>query len=307
MAIRPSGEIYTNIQTDLADNNAGAISAADIRNNMSDMLESMNHIVASGNFNSITPFVNDVKLQLEDGTGGKLIVGSGIEFLNNGGGTQLVPYPGPGGISHNDLINLTVGNPHTQYMSIFGVNKALQNMPMGDAWINSSGTLANGPTTNNRGFRFEYTDTASGEIVHVGSNTTVKFDLDNSNANTGKGFAQAWIRFIGSGDMAVMSSYNVSALQRVNNHSGKFKIYFKSGTFSDANYVAVANSNAVAASGSAEEFEVHAVGIVERSKDYLTFYVKDDDNDYINAAVNDLVVFGNTVGVTPDGPVTLNT
>lgn len=307
MAIRPSGEIYTNIQTDLADNNAGAISAADIRNNMSDMLESMNHIVASGNFNSITPFVKNVKLQLDqdDADSGTLIVESGIEFPNGGGGTQLVPYPGPGGISHNDLINLTVGNPHTQYMSVNGVNKALQNMPMGNEWINSSGALVGAPNTDNRGFRFEYTDTASGEIVHVGSNTTVKFDLDNSNANSGKGFAQAWIRFIGSGDMAVMSSYNVSGVARGN--PGQFTIYFNPGTFSDANYVAVGNSNAIAGSGSAEDFDVNTVGIVHRTEDYLTFYVKSDDNEYVNAAVNDLVVFGNAVGVTPDGPVTINT
>jgi len=305
MAIRSSGDIYTNIQTDLADNNAGAISAADIRNNMSDMLESMNHIVASGNFNSITPFSNDVKLKLEDGVGGKLIVGSGIEFVNNGGGTQYVPYPGPGGIDHNNLTGLTSQNPHTQYMNVNGLNKAVANIPMCNAWINSSGTLTGAPDTNNRGFKFEYTDTVSGEIIHVGATSTVKFDKDNSNTDSGKGFAQAWLRFIGSGDMAVMSSYNISGVQRVDD--GKFKVFFNPGIFANSNYVAIGNSNAVAASGSAEEFEVHAVGIVERTKDYLTFYVKDDDNDYINAAVNDLVVFGNTVGVTPDSTPTINT
>lgn len=305
MAIRSSGTIYENIQTDLADNNAGAISAADIRNNMTDMLESMNHIVASGNFNSITPFVNDVKLQLEEGAGGKLIVGSGIEFLNNGGGTQLVPYPGPGGISHNDLINLTAGNPHTQYMSVEGLNKATANMPMGNEWINSSGALAGGPNTDNRGFKFEYTELASGEVIHVGSNSTIIFDADKSNTQSGKGLAQAWITWNGYGNMDVIASYNVSGVTRLD--QGKFKVTFNPGIFSSPYYTAVGNSNAVAASGSAEEFEVHAVGIVERTKDYLTFYVKDDDNDYINAAVNDLVVFGNTVGVTADSEPSRNT
>lgn len=305
MAIRSSGDIYTNIQTDLADNNAGAISAADIRNNMSDMLESMNHIVASGNFNSITPFSNDLRLKLEDGVGGKLIVGSGIEFVNNGGGTQYVPYPGPGGIDHNSITNLTVGNPHTQYMNVNGLNKAVANMPMGNAWINSSGTLTGAPNTNNRGFKFEYTDTVSGEIIHVGATSTVKFDKDNSNTDSGKGFAQAWLRFIGSGDMAVMSSYNISGVARGN--PGQFTVYFNPGTFNDPYYVAVGNSNAIAGSGSAEDFDVNTVGIVQRTKDYLTFYVKSDDNEYVDAAVNDLVVFGNTVGVTPDSTPTINT
>lgn len=71
--------------------------------------------------------------------------------------------------------------------------------------------------------------------------------------------------------------------------------------------MAVGNSNAIAGSGSAEDFDVNTVGIVHRTEDYLTFYVKSDDNEYVNAAVNDLVVFGNAVGVTPDGPVTINT
>ena len=297
MAIRPSGEIYTNIQTDLADNNAGAISAADIRNNMSDIVESLNHIVASGNFNAITPFANNVKLKHEDGNGGTLIC-SGIEFENIG--TQIVPYPGPQGISHNDLINLTAGNPHTQYMSTSGVNKATANMPMGSEWINSSGALL---STDNRGFKFEHTETPSGEIIHVGSNSTIKFDVDNSNANSGKGFAQAWLRFIGSGDMSVMSSYNISGVQRTDN--GQFKIFFNPGTFANSNYVAVGNSNAIAGSGDGTDFDVNTVGMVERNKDYLTFYVKSDDNEYVNAAVNDLVVFGNSAGVTPDDPPTL--
>lgn len=305
MAIRSSGTIYENIQTDLADNNAGAISAADIRNNMTDMLESMNHIVASGNFNSITPFVNNVKLQLEGGVGGKLIVGSGIEFSNNGGGIQYVPYPGPNGISHNDLINLTAGNPHTQYMNVAGLNKATANMPMGNEWINASGALAGGPNTDNRGFKFEYTDTASGEVIHVGSNSTLIFDADKSNTQSGKGLAQAWITWNGSGDMAVIASYNVSGVTRLD--QGKFKVTFNPGTFSSPYYTAVGNSNAIASSGSAEDFDVNTVGIVYRTADYLTFYVRSDDNEYVNASVNDLVVFGNTVGVTSDSEPSRNT
>lgn len=305
MAIRSSGTIYENIQTDLADNNAGAISAADIRNNMTDMLESMNHIVASGNFNSITPFVNNVKLQLEGGVGGKLLVGSGIEFLNNGGGVQLVPYPGPNGISHNDLINLTSANPHTQYMNVAGLNKATANMPMGNEWINASGALAGGPNTDNRGFKFEYTDTASGEVIHVGSNSTLIFDADKSNTQSGKGLAQAWITWNGSGDMAVIASYNVSGVTRLD--QGKFKVTFSPGTFSSPYYTAVGNSNAIASSGSAEDFDINTVGIVYRTADYLTFYVRSDDNEYVNASVNDLVVFGNTVGVTADSEPTRNT
>lgn len=307
MTVRSKDEIVTNITNDLADNNAGLISAADIRNNMLDVVDSINQIVASGNFDGDTPFVgNNVRIKINtDGATdayGSLIVESGVTFGANGErGFQLEAYPGPGQINHNDLAGKSAGNPHTQYLHVDGYNKATENVPLGNVWINSSGNLADGPlTTDDRGLSFEYTEySVSGEIVHVGSGSTVKFDLDNSWTKSGKALAQAWVRFEGtSGNVFVNSSYNVDSIVHTDN--GHYKIFFTPNTFDNASYLAIGMSNSIAGSGSAEDFDVNTVGIVERDKDYLMFLVKSDDNEYVNAAINDLVVFGNSSGVIPN-------
>lgn len=70
MTIRSKDDIVTNITNDLADNNAGLISAADVRNNMIDIVESINQIVGSGNFDGETPFrANNVKAQINEDSG----------------------------------------------------------------------------------------------------------------------------------------------------------------------------------------------------------------------------------------------
>ena len=112
--VLPSGTLVENIQSELADNNAGAISAYDVRHNMVDTVASINWIVASGNFNSVHPFTgNDVKIKIENGQGGALIPESGVIFPI--GGLQLEAYPGAQSISHTGLANLTV-DVHTQYI-----------------------------------------------------------------------------------------------------------------------------------------------------------------------------------------------
>jgi hypothetical protein len=141
--------------------------------------------------------------------------------------------------------------------------------------------------------------------MHVASGTSANFDIDNSKMSSAKGCAQAWIRFNGSGTMQVLSSYNVSKLQRTAGGAGKFKIFFNTNTFSDANYVAVGSSNARGDNDTGEDFTQNTVAIVERDPTYLTFYVQDTANNYINAAVNDLIVFGNASGVTPSSGVTI--
>ena len=52
-----SGTIINNIKCDLADNNIAAISAADIRENMEDVVYSINRIVASGDTEVEFPFL----------------------------------------------------------------------------------------------------------------------------------------------------------------------------------------------------------------------------------------------------------
>jgi hypothetical protein len=305
--------IRNNIQTDLADNNAGLISARDVRQNMVDIIESLKYIVASGDFDATHAFAKDVRLKINttdpaNVEGGVLIVESGIKFSNGLGDddvTQVEPYPGSSGILHNGLAGLTIGDPHTQYLKLTGNRNMDGNLGMGGPanWINASGNMI---TNNMHGISFRHID-ADEEIMHIGSGTTVKFDVDNSMMPTAKGAAQAWIRFNGSGNMQVLSSYNVTKLQRPLGQAspGKFKIFFKPNTFSDSNYVAIAASNARSDNDSGEDFSNNTVGIVERDKDYITFQVLNTAGSFVDAAVNDLVIFGNASGVTPSTGVTI--
>ena len=56
MSIKSQSEIKSSIQSELADNNAGLISAYDVRHNMEDIVDSINTIVSSGDFDAGTPF-----------------------------------------------------------------------------------------------------------------------------------------------------------------------------------------------------------------------------------------------------------
>lgn len=308
MTVLNDQTIKANILADLADNNAGLISAADVRENMYDIVDSMKQIVSSGRFDTQHPFVYDVRLRRNsEGTqGGTLYVESGIIF-DNGSNTsiQTQPYPGANGIQHSGLAGLTVGDPHPQYLRLTGTRNMDANLGMGgpDNWINASGLTM---TNDMHGISFEYVN-ATTEVMHVASGTTVKFDIDNSPMSTAKGCAQAWIRFNGSGNMQVLSSYNVSKLQRPLGPTspGKFKIFFKPNTFADANYVAIANSNARSDNDSGEDFSSNTVGIVDRTADYITFQVLNDAGAFVDAAVNDLVVFGNVSGVIASTGVTI--
>ena len=61
-----------------------------------------------------------------------------------------------------------------------------------------------------------------------------------------------------------------------------------------------------------DAFDVNTVGIVSRIGDdasslrSCTFYVKSDDNEYVDAALNDLVIYGLGSGTTPDSTPTIN-
>lgn len=305
MAIRSKNDIVTNVNADLADNNAGLISASDVRENIKDIVESINTIVGSGNFDSETPFTGaNVRAKISNNQFGEFIAESGIRFPNVDGDLQIVPYPGPSGISHNDLDDLDVGNVHTQYMHVNGWNKMVGNLPMGDKWINSSGNVDLLGTMNDRGFQFEYVN-GSNETIHVGNKSTIEFDTDNSKMSTAKGIAQAWINFNGSGNMAINSSYNIAKLQRLAGGNGKFKVFFKAGLFDNSNYVALAHSNSRADNDNPEDFDRNTVGIVERTPEYISFYVLNENGEFVTAAVNDLVIFGNASGVIGDTTPTI--
>lgn len=310
MTIRSQSEIVNNINTDLADNNAGLISAADVRENMKDIAESINVIVGSGNFDSTTPFTgSNVRAKITSNQYGLFIAESGIRFPNNGNTTQYVAYPGPGGISHTGIADLTVGNPHPQYLHAAGYNKLTGNFAASDKWLNASGNIDLLNTTmNNHGIKFEYVSNDR-EVIHVGSGvgvngTSLKFDIDGSNFNSAKGIAQAWVKFEGtSGNLVVNSSYNVSSIHH--SGAGYYVVYFNPGTFTTSNYVAVGHSNSTTGSGSPQDFDINTVGLITRTKDYLTFVVRNDNGEYVNARVNDLVVYGNASGVTASSSPTI--
>lgn len=296
MAILSKDQIKANIQNELADNNAGLISAYDVRHNLEDIVDSVNQIVASGNFDTTTPFTgSDVRAKIVNGQYGAFVAESGVIFPY--GGRQLTAYPGPEAVNHNALSNLNLGDPHTQYLPLAGTRVMSDNFGLGNNWINSSGNsqLSN---SDDRGIQFEYIS-ANVENVKLGNKSTLVFDIDNSKMTTAKGSAKAWLNFDASGvnhTPEIKSYYNIAQLQKLD--VGKYKVVFTSGTFRDNNYVAIGSSNSRSTSNSNEDFDLNTVGIVTRTGDdaatlrSLTFCVLNDAGQYVDAQINDLVVYG---------------
>jgi hypothetical protein len=290
MAIRTSSEIITNIQTDLADNNSGAISAADVRNNMVDSVESINAIVASGDTENTYPFFRNVKIKKTGSDYGRLIVESGILFPNapnNAASLQVEPWLGVNNINHNQLTNLTGGDPHTQYLNVNGNRAMTGNLRLDTNWVGASGV-------NGEGFKFERTANSGVRILTSGS---LVFD-DGSAIKSGKGLAKAWISFDASGVASVpvvKTSYNIASITSLG--AGKFRLNVSSGVLNNGPYVAIGTSNATSTSGSLEDFGVNTVGLVARSgvdpNISFTFAVKNLANQFVDAEINEVVIFGN--------------
>jgi len=287
--------ILSNILSDLADNNAGLISAADVRTNMYNGVDSINAIIASGDTNTTYPFFKDVRAKRTEGvtpSGGRFIPESGIMFPNapvNSDKLQVQPFLGVGELDHNSLSNLTGGDPHTQYLNLNGVRAMTGNLKLANNWIGSSGN-------NDHGFKFDYQPTGT-TILTSG---TLKFS-DNSVIKSGRGVAKAWINFDASGP-TVRSAYNITALDDLG--VGKFRITFTSGVIGNNYYIAVGHSNATSASGSIEDFANNTVSMVSRSgvdpNKTLSFVVRDEGGQYVDAKINDIVVFSDGPNVTTD-------
>jgi hypothetical protein len=305
MSIKSKEDLLDTIGSELADNNAGLISAYDVRHNLEDIVDSINQIVASGDFNATNPFSANVRVKIVENTGGMFVAESGINFPN-GGGTQYVPYPGPGNVVHNTLAGLTAGDPHTQYMPLTGARIMSNNLGTGSVWVNSSGN-SQVSSSNNRGLKFEYVSSTV-ENIHVGSGSKITFDKDGSTFNTANGIAKAWLNFDSSiSPPVVKSSYNIHTLEKVD--TGKFKIYFSSGVLLSNNYVAIGTSNGRSSVDNGDDFDNNNVGTFYRIGDdasalrSVSFHVKDKAGVFTDAEVNDLVVFGfnvgNSSGVSP--------
>lgn len=313
-----SGELIANINSELADNNAGLISAYDVRHNMEDIAFSINYIIASGDTSGVYPFFNAVKISDADASSptdaagyGDLIVESGIFFPNSAVDAdkrQTSPWLGPENIDHGNLLASSLeDDDHTQYLHLDGVdvtpargNAMRGNFALDQNWFNTSGI-------DNVGFQFVQTspDAVEQEINVSGQ---LNFLRDNSFIpNTAKGIAKAWINLKTSGDIApyinrpqVRDSFNISGVQR--DAPGKFTITFASGTFKNNDYCAVGTANATTSNASQEDLETCTVGIIVREGDdgtalrTCTVAIKEFDGSFNDSDVVDIAFYGLSPG-----------
>lgn len=313
--IKDIPELVADINARLADNNAGSISAQDVRETMRNVAKSIRHIVASGQWEDAElRFVNNIHVKTTTDlassltTGGIVIVESGIRFDNEigNGALQTHPYPGPGAINHAELTNLSQ-DVHPQYLPLNGSRAMQADLKIDQYSISSSGYAGHGISFEHGG--------ADRETLVVGNETDIKFAYDNTRMTTGRSTAQAWLSFssvsgvVGESDnVTVHASYNITKIERLrdsNNvlENGKFKIYFKQNLFADGeDYIAIGRSNGRDAHSEGSDFDRVDVAVVERAAEYCTFYVLDETGNYTDAYWNDLVVFGvpsGTLNVEP--------
>tara|TARA_B100000131_G_scaffold270286_1_gene270039 strand:+ start:5131 stop:6183 length:1053 start_codon:yes stop_codon:yes gene_type:complete len=346
MSVQNASDLKSSIQTDLADNNAGQISAFDIRHNMEDLVDSIVPIVASGDFQTF-PF-NNLPLFFNS----LIVAKSGVKFdtdetssFSESEKIQNIPFRGVGNIPHSGLAGLDQDH-HDQYVPRSGVRNFTGNVPVGNienaldtttvsnngGWINNSGNKALADLslcTNNHGLGFAMTnpDTGKyGEIIHVGSGnfgganesyTQFKFDYDKSSFHTAKSTALAWISFNGAAylngslsdsglsGITVNSAYNISAIHA--SGAGTYKIFFKSGLIADGStdYTVVAHSNGTTSNSGPQSMDLVTPAVVVREDDFFTLAVRNDNGEFVNSRVNDIVVYGHQSGVVPEASVTV--
>lgn len=316
---KSSGDLVSLIGEELADNNAGLISARDVRHNMEDIVISGPWIMANSDTEDTFYFRNSVKASGGAGTS-KFITEAGISFpnapaagssytLNNF--TQIEPFPGAGNINHDDLANRNNDTAHTQYLlrsggTLDGMQGNLR-MTQNNAtpnWIGPSGL-------DDEGFQFTYDAdevpviNANGRIVYADNSTS----QDVYGSGTAKGVAKAWCSFDASGVTeapVVRSSYNIHSLERL--QQGVVKITFTSGIFADNNYVAIGHSNANTGSGTFDTFDINTVGLTLREGDDGTnlrsihFVIRKDSNELVDGELNDFVAYGLGPDTIPDPP-----
>lgn len=306
--MKSSGDLITSINTDLADNNAGLISAEDVRHNMEDIAYSINRIVASGDTDVEFPFYNNVRARKIGSDGGVFVPESGLIFPNSPVdpvNIQTDPWLGPGNIQHNDLAGLTAGDPHSQYLNVNGTRAMAGNLSLDENWINSSGEV-NGNSDDN-GIKFVYNGPNLGDDVLVGTSGHLKFNKDQSAVDSFHGSAKAWISFSGGAPPSVYGYYNVSGIERV--ALGTYKITFNSGILDNNNYVAIGNSNGLNTEITTySDMEPCSVGLLLRdgndgtSLRSIHFRVEQDAGNAVDATQNDLVIYAMNPGSEMIGP-----
>lgn len=290
--IRTTGDLITIVGSNLADNNAGNISAADVRDPIEDLIVSIMGIVVSGDMDVKYPLYDDIRIKQIGGVGGTLIPESGILFPNspnNPASRQVEPFLGVGNLQHNDLGGLTLANPHTQYVHIDGTNVMTGNFRAGNNWIGASGN-------SNVGFKFAPNGDGTEDILTSGE---LVFG-DGSRVTSGFGSAKAWLNFdasgVGTSVPVVNSWYNIDTLTK--DGIGQFTITFTSGTFTNNEYVAIGTSNGTTGSGSSVDMDVNTVACVVREGDdgsalrTCTFVIQNDAGEYVDGKINDFVAYG---------------
>ncbi|MCP3699394.1 MAG: hypothetical protein GY920_12680, partial [Aliivibrio sp.] len=99
--IQDSGAILISISSDLSDNNAGLISAEDVRHNMEDTVASVGKIMSLADTENTYYFQNTVKVSGDDSGAAKMfITEGGVQFPNTPvdyplltNNIQVEPYP----------------------------------------------------------------------------------------------------------------------------------------------------------------------------------------------------------------------
>ena len=328
MAVKPpggsstAGTLANQIVTDLADNNAGQISARDVRQNILDVADSIVPHAASGDYITYPFNNNNVNFNY------LVVAKSGVKFDNDNttgfeakDKIQTEPYLGVTGIVHNALNGLTLGDHHTQYVSRSGCRLLTGNLGTGAEFINSSGAAIGLPSVTQYdqcGLAFSHTKITQGgklggptnrEVVHVGSgmyqgeadsSTILQFDVDKSKMDSAKSTAIAWCHFDGtSGYISVQSSYNIAAVQA--SGDGTYKISFKPGLLAagDSSYCVIAHANGTTGQGSARDMDLVNAAAVLRNNEFFSIAVQNDGGQYVNAKVIDTVVYGLGSGTMP--------
>lgn len=290
--IRESGFLLARIEEQLADNNAGLISAADVRNNIGDAVRSINTIVASGDTDGTFPFFNDVRAKHTiplsgPAFGGRFIAESGV-FFSNAPDTnkfQTRPWLGANNIQHNELAGLTIGDPHTQYVSISGHRPMQGNLRMASYWIGAGGQ-------DDNGFKFQYHPTGT-TILTSG---TMHFP-DNSKLGSAIGVAKAFANFDGT-NAAIRYGYNVHSVSKVAGANGQYVIQLSSGVVGSG-YTVLSQSTARENASSAADFDRNTSCSVIRSginpsngRVSFTINTLNENGETVNGKLVDFVVFG---------------
>jgi len=314
--MKNSGDLLSSIASDLADNNAGLISAEDVRHNLEDTVYSINRIVCSGDTKVDFPFYNVVKITnqratdlgevpQDSATYGDLIVESGIFFPNapvNESKRQTEPWLGEQGINHNNIDNLTVGDPHTQYYALNGARSLTANFKAGNNWVNASGY-------NDTGFKFEANGVGNQTILTSGK---MQFGDGSVINNTVDNMAKAWVQFRannGSNVPEVITYHNISGVYRI--AEGKFEVHLASGLFKDAggadtpHFVAIGTANGTTTAASYEDGTVNTVITALRQRidsnpgrHACSVVVRTETGDYSDSELIDVVFYGLGQGVT---------